>query len=272
MQKQVDAKVTICIPHYKTLDFIKLCLRSIRKFTAYPYRVVVIDNDSRDESLDYLRSVSWIHLIARQNGNGTLKGSTAEGSALDIALADCNTRFFVAMHSDTFIRKDNWLKNLVAYFADDNNTVCVGTGKLEYGPVWKRMIKKATDFSTFKRTLFPQTDPHGRYRYYNRTICCLYRTQILKDEKLSFMPDRDKGLTSGKTLYFSLLDRGFKTVELPPTTVKHYMIHLNHATQIVNPNEFPLRKGTSKKCDRYIRQVMSSDAIRGLLANDSLDN
>ena len=43
-------KATICIVNYKTLDFTRLCLRSIRKFTDYPYEIVVVDNDSNDDS------------------------------------------------------------------------------------------------------------------------------------------------------------------------------------------------------------------------------
>ena len=82
----IQGKATICIPNYKTLDFTRLALRSIRKFTNYPYEVIVVDNDSRDKSLDYLRKVSWIKLIERSSEDGTLKGSIAEGSALDIGL------------------------------------------------------------------------------------------------------------------------------------------------------------------------------------------
>ena len=85
-------------------------------------------------------------------------------------------------------------------------------------------------------------DPTGKYRYYNRTICGLYRTDILQREKLSFLMDREKGLTSGKKLYFELLERGYKTVELSPSLMSTYIIHLAHATQVINPREFNLRK------------------------------
>ena len=57
---------TICIINYKTELLTKLCLRSIRKFTRTPYQVIVVDNNSCDESLTYLRQVKWIHLIERE--------------------------------------------------------------------------------------------------------------------------------------------------------------------------------------------------------------
>ena len=56
---------TICIVNYKTEELTRLCLRSIRKFTEAPYQVVVVDNDSNDSSLEYLRSLDWITLIER---------------------------------------------------------------------------------------------------------------------------------------------------------------------------------------------------------------
>ena len=59
-------KTTICIVNYKTEELTRLCLRAIRKFTKVPYEVVVIDNDSGDGSLKYLRSLKWIHLIERR--------------------------------------------------------------------------------------------------------------------------------------------------------------------------------------------------------------
>lgn len=55
MPQLEKGKAAICIVNYKTLDFTRLCLRSIRKFTTYPYEVIVVDNDSRDESLKYIR-------------------------------------------------------------------------------------------------------------------------------------------------------------------------------------------------------------------------
>ena len=65
MSDLTKGKAAICIVNYKTLDFTRLCLRSIRKFTEYPYEIIVVDNNSRDESLEYLKSLKWIRLIER---------------------------------------------------------------------------------------------------------------------------------------------------------------------------------------------------------------
>ena len=260
----IKGKTTICIVNFKTLDFTRLSLRSIRKFTTYPYEVVVVDNDSRDESLQYLKSLEWIHLIERPAKADKPRGGYAHAAALDLGLENCNTEFFVSMHSDAFARKDGWLSDLARYFGDDEAVACVGSGKVELTPAWRVLLRKATDVKMFKRRLLRKPDPLGKFRYYNRTIYCLYRTDILRRERLSFLMDNDKGLTGGKKLYFELVDRGYKTVELPARIMGRLIYHLAHATQVVNPREFTLPENAVKKCQRLIDKVLSSQVIREL--------
>jgi glycosyltransferase involved in cell wall biosynthesis len=266
----VKDKATICIINYKTLDFTKLCLRSIRKFTHFPYEVIVVDNNSGDESLEYLRSLDWIRLIERDTSND-VSGGHAHSAGLDLGLENCNTEFFISMHSDTFVIKDGWLGDLIAPMTSDRDIVCLGTGKIELTPKWQILVKNATDFKTFRRKLLRTPDPLGKYRYYNRTICAIYRTDIMKELNLSFQADREKGQTSGKKLYFDFIDKGYKTIELPSAVFGKYLIHLAHATQVVNPSEFTLRGKTVRKCNRLVKKIMSSGIIKSIIEDGSLD-
>lgn len=270
MAELIKGKATICIVNYKTLDFTRLCLRSIRKFTNYPCRVVVIDNNSQDQSLQYLKTLEWIDLVQRDTEND-ISGGYAHAAAMDQGLRNCDTEFFISMHSDTFVKKDNWLTELISHFNNNKNISCVGSGKIELTPKWRTWLKKATDLRTFKRKLLRVPDPLGKFRYYNRTICCLYRTDILHRQNLSFLADREKGLTSGKKMYFELLDQGYKTVELSPEIMAGYIIHIAHATQVINPGEFTLRNKTKRKCHRLVNKIMSLDLVRDILADDNLD-
>lgn len=263
-------KATICIVNYRTLEMTRLALRCIRKFTKYPYEIIVVDNDSKDESLEYLKRLKWIRLLQRDTKDD-VSGSRSHSEALELGYKHCKTEFFVSMHSDALVRRANWLTHLVSYFGDDERTACVGSGKIELKPKWRVLLKKATDLRTFKRKLLKPPDPIGKYRYYNRTICCLYRTEILRKERLSFFADQEKGLTCGARLYFDLIDRGYPTVELPPSVMGRYVMHLSHATQVVNIEEFAIRKRTVKKTERLIAKVFSSPLIQSILADDSLD-
>jgi len=265
-----QAKATICIVNYKTPEFTKLCLRSIRRFTKYPYEVIVVDNGSGDESLEYLKSVGWIHLLERKNGHDK-SGGCAHGAAIDFAFENCDTDFFVSMHSDTFVQKDYWLSELVSLFERDEDIACVGSGKLELRPTWQQWLRRATDYKTFKRKLLGVADLNEKFRYYNRTICCLYRRDVLIRENLTFLMGRDKGLAPGKKLYFSLVDRGYRTVELPPSVMSRYVLHLAHATRPVIIHNESRREHTERKFKRRFDKVWSLPVVQQILADDSLD-
>jgi GT2 family glycosyltransferase len=271
MPDYIAGKARICVVNYRTAVFTKVCLRAIRRFTDYPYEVVVVDNDSRDASVEYLRSLPWIRLVERKPKPGEPRGSWDEGSALDLGLADCSTEFYVAMHSDAIVMKPGWLTELVRYFGRDQRMACVGSGKLEIESAWRTWLKRATDLKSLKHRFFSDAHQAQRNRYHNRTICCLYRTEVLHREKLSFLMDHDKRMTTGHKLYLELLDRGYRTVELPSSTMSRYVLHLTHATQIVNPAEFPLEKRAFRKWSRIIDNIMASDTIQALLQDDSLD-
>jgi hypothetical protein len=176
------------------------------------------------------------------------------------------------MHSDTFVKKTGWLTELISYFGNDQKIACVGSGKIESTPKWLTLLKKLTDIKALNRALFGSPAQRARFRYHNRTICCLYRTEVLRHEGLSFLMGDDEGLTSGQKLYFELVDRGYKTVELPPSVMSRYVIHLTHATPLVNPQEFNLTTRTIRKRSRKIDKAMSSDMIQSIINDDLLDH
>ena len=94
---------------------------------------------------------------------------------------------------------------------------------------------------------------------------------VLKNERLSFLMDREKGLTVGKKLYFELVDRGYQTVELPDRQMRRYLYHLAHATQVVNAREFQLRSRTVEKITHRINVIMQSEQVRQIMSDSSLD-
>jgi len=264
----VKGKATICVVNYRTHDYTRLCLRSIRRFTDYPAEIVVVDNDSRDESTEYLRSLDWITLINRSR-RADRGGSEAHSGALDLALSQCRTEFFVCLHSDTFIHREGWLGELIGYF--DEETACVGSGKLEMRPQWQQGLRKVSDWRMHLRRLKGDPSLDVKYRYYNRTICCLYRTGVLRDEELTFGKNAHQGLTPGKQLYFDLIDRGYRTVELPSSVMSRYVWHIAHATEAAVIRDPRRRQRTINKSRRRIAEIMSKQVIRDIINDSSLD-
>ena len=102
----MHSKVTILIPNYKTLELTQLCLRLLRKYTDHNLaKIVVIDNDSKDASLDYLRGLSWIQLIERKAIPGQA-ATSAHSEALDLALKEVTTPYVLSIH--TPVLSDDW--------------------------------------------------------------------------------------------------------------------------------------------------------------------
>jgi glycosyltransferase involved in cell wall biosynthesis len=262
--------VTIVIPHYQTPDVIRLCLRSIRKFTPQPYKVVVVDNDSKDKSLEYLKSVKWLHLIQRKEV--AKKGSWAQGSALDIGLTDTQTEFFLALHSDVIIKDPSWLSKLLTPFQKNPALACVGTGKLEDVPAAYRLFKKMGDIKGLLRFLKKNLlhKPDQLLPEYIRTTCAVYRTETLKKENLSFLPREEQKMTSGQALYYELVQRGYQTFYLPPEELKKVIDHVCHGTMILNP-ALGARKRTISKGIRRIKKQLSEGWIENLLEDSTLD-
>ena len=266
--------VTIVIPHYQTSELIKLCLRSVRSFTPLPYRVIVVDNGSRDDSLPYLRSLEWITMIERNNE--TIKpGSWAHGTALDIGLKATDTSFFLSLHSDVVIAHSSWLSTLLGPFENDPHLACVGSGKLEEISPGYRLIKRMGDIKglirSLRRTCFQnESRNHDDQPEYVRTTCAMYRTEILKKEGLSFCPIEEKGLTSGQMLYYELVERGYPTRYLPPSELKKSICHLNHGTMVLNPFLGARKRTVSRGMSRIARKL-KEDSIQHILANDNLD-
>ena len=278
-QSRIDApgaleKVTIVIPHYQTLDLIKLCLRSIRKHTPQPYQVIVVDNGSKDASLEYLHSVKWINLIQR-NGEIKKMGSWAHGSALDIGLETTETEFFLALHSDVIVKDGSWLDILTTPFQNNPRLACAGSGKLEEVAAGYRLFKKMGNVKGLYRFLVRSVGNGNTSRgeclpEYIRTTCALYRTNILKKEHLSFIPIEERGMTSGQALYYDLIKKGYLSLFFSPDALRKVIDHLNHGTMILNPS-LGARRRTIYKGLRRIKKIQREGALRDILDDATLD-
>lgn len=262
--------VTITIPHYQTEELVKLCLRSIRRHTVLPYRVVVVDNGSTDGSLAYLRSVAWITLIER-NGENIKPGAWAHGSALDIGIAHTDTEFFLALHSDVFVKRAGWLGPLLAPFQHTTAMACVGAGKLEVPSFFRKALKRVE--ARWQRALGTARSGIGTSRApaeYVRTTCALYRTGVIKKEDLSFLPRDEQGWTSGQGLFYALTERGYETRFLSPQELGKEIDHLNHGTMVLNPS-LGARKRTIARGMAALRRRLLHEQVQSILRDSSLD-
>jgi len=263
--------VTILIPNFRTLDLTKLCLRLLRKHTDLTKaKVMVVDNDSQDASLDYLRTIKWIELIERK----AIPGETpvqSHSRALDMCLLRVTTPYVLSIHTDTLIKHPQWLEFLLSQISKSPAIAGVGSWKLEEKPFWRRVLKQAeyylqyTYFRLIRRTQHALAGI-GKNYYYLRSHCALYRMDLLKKYNLHF---GDGDMVAGKDMHKQLVDAGYKMIFLPSELLIKYLDHVNHATTILNP-ELSRQKNLDKALRRVKKNLakLNADVI---LKDASLD-
>ncbi len=235
----MSREVTILIPHYKTLALTRLCLARLKKHTDLSRaRVVVIDNGSNDESTDYLRSLDWIDLIVREDTSRE-GGGEAHARALDLAMERVETPFLLSIHTDTFFLRDDWLDFLLSRF-DSPKVGGVGSWKLEDKPWHRRQAKRLERWWQLK-VWYPllgkgegAIEGVGRNHYYLRSHCAMYRMEAIRAVQGRFFAGQQP---AGKVLHRKLEEAGYRMVFLPSEQLSRYLVHLNHATTILQPRK-----------------------------------
>lgn len=289
-----DTKVTILVPNFKTMQITKLCLRLLRKYSD-PEKVgiIVIDNDSQDESLEYLKQLNWIKLIERKQAPDDTPG-LAHARALDLALEGVTSPYVLSIHTDTLVKRPDWLDVLLAEISKAPDIAGVGSWKLEVKPSLTKRIFKLLEntwrsgfyhmtgrsdkvaaikaqmqsgyYKLFGRSDLPLEDT-GKDYYFLRSHCALYRTDLLKRHNLAFS---DRSQTAGKGIHQKLVRHGYRMVFLPSEYLSKFMVHLNHATMILHP-ELGSRKRTVKRGLKRIERELQNLKAKQILSDRSLD-
>lgn len=97
--------VTVIIVNYNAASTLRKCLECLSLQTLKPARIILIDNASRDDSLDCVKDFSQVELICLDENTGFAKGN-------NIALKMCDTKYAALVNPDVYATA-NWLETLV---------------------------------------------------------------------------------------------------------------------------------------------------------------
>ena len=109
MMSAVDTAplVTVVIPTFNNRFLIELCLRSMRRCTASPFRVIVKDNGSTDGTVEYVERSGLVDLVLKSPDNDY---DNVDPRTYDESIHDhVRTPFFLVCHSDIVFLQPDWV-------------------------------------------------------------------------------------------------------------------------------------------------------------------
>lgn len=223
-------KLSIIILTWNGLDYTKKCLESL-KISAMKFActVYVVDNGSTDGTLEYLKRLDWINLIANKDNLGFVKGNnTAINQIVDGDI--------LLLNNDMIIIQENWLELLQETAYEEERTGIVGC----------RLINEKGEFLHAGTYIYPETywgqqigggqRDIGQYAD-NREVegvvfaCAYIKRELinklggLNEAFFSYFEDTDYCLAARK--------KGYKVICCGKVTLIHYQ---NVSTSINNTN------------------------------------
>lgn len=258
--------VTLLIPHFQTPDAIRLCLRSIRRYSAPLPRVLVLDNGSRDGSREYLRSLPWVECVDTGVANDLV---AAQAAALNLGAARVETPLFAVLHSDTYVHRAGWLAMLRRALARGYAAVGSRHQTLRaYESGWAaRLAERAAPLLARWRG---RTTRDGVP--WLRSCLTLYRTAAFRAAGCAFASDGREDATHAANA--ALVAHGERLLALPDRAVGYYVFHKGDTTRIANrlfragDPEFSARIG---RHHRHVDAFRARRETQAILADASLD-
>jgi hypothetical protein len=195
-----DVKVTILIPTaYDSRYIIELCLESIKKYTNYPYKIIVGDNGCDDCARKFLEGQTDINLVDVPQIN--------RKNPKDFLAALVKTKYYLILHDDIQILSKNWLSNRIKTMERDSSNAIVGEAVPNYHNGLRGKIK-----SLFKK---------GYRRFL--PLGLLIKTEVSEELNLKWGKVGNKLDTGGYAYQQFSVQRKYKFVRYPiKNEIRHF--------------------------------------------------
>ena len=252
--------LSIIIPQYKTLELIRLCIRAIKQFSALHPEIIVIDNNSRDASIDYLRQVKNITLIENKR---KCSGVYAHKLALDLGIKKARGKWILFFHSDSIVLKKNWDKDLLDLTKKTSGTIGATTIYRDinrFEPWYTKLLRYFKERNSFFNYSLDVTDKKIM------SFCFLIERQFLLKTKYKFYGSQGD---VGDSLYQHHIKNKKPFILLGRNMLNRFIWHTSNATSLAAG-----LMSDQKSKEKFIKkrkQLLSSDIIISLLQNKDLD-
>lgn len=210
-------KTTVVIPNYNGKEYLENCLKSLEENTKVPFRLILVDNGSRDGSAqEALRLHPWITLVTFSENKGF-------DAAVNEGIRRADTPFIFLLNNDTTIQPDcieslerrmeadPSLFSVSARMVDMKNpAVMDGAGDLYSALGWAYAIGKSRPADRYNtpRYIFSACAGAAMYR-----AEYLQHTGLFDEIHFAYLEDIDIG--------YRALIHGYRNAYEPAAVVRH---------------------------------------------------
>jgi N-acetylglucosaminyl-diphospho-decaprenol L-rhamnosyltransferase len=132
-----DPLVSLVIPLYNQLHYTKQCIASIRRCTAIPYELILVDNGSSDGTREYLQQLEEATVIANEKNLGCAKAWNQGAKASQGEI--------IGILNNDLVLTPGWLEGLLAFMKKTNHGIV--SPALREGPLTYDLDRYALEFA-----------------------------------------------------------------------------------------------------------------------------
>lgn len=251
---------SIILLTYNQLDYTKLCIESIRKFTPKgQYEIIVVDNNSNDGTVEYLKAQEDLRVIYNDYNAGFPKGCN---QGIEISKGES----ILLLNNDTIVTP-NWLNNLdsVLYSSDDIGVVGPISNSCSNGQainVIYNNIDEMIDFANLISSHYSNYE--HELKQYLVGYCYLVKKSVI--DKVGLLDERfSPGNFEDNDLSLRILLEGYKLL-----LCKHVFIHHFGSTSFrSNMQSYinVLNSNKNKFDDKWGKEVLYGSLVRSDIVN-----
>lgn len=226
-------KATVVIPNYNGLKYLKPCLESLKGQSEQDFAMIIIDNASKDGSIEFIREhYPEIMLIENQENLGFSK-------AVNQGIAVTKTPYVILLNNDTVVQED-FVKELVNTIEQNPSYFSVSSKMLSYRE--RNKIDDAGDLINLFGWSFQRGNAHDEAEYNEKkevfSSCAgaaIYRMEVLNrigvfdPLHFAYLEDMDLGFRAKRY--------GYKNMFCPGAIV----YHIGSATSGSSLSKFKVR-------------------------------
>lgn len=268
-QKDNDIRFTsIILLTYNKLEYTKICIESIRKFTPKgKYEIIVVDNNSNDGTVDWLKDQNDLKVIYNDYNAGFPKGCN---QGIEISSGDS----ILLLNNDTVVTP-NWLNILdkTLYSSDKIGAVGSITNSCSNGQAINVNYNNIDEMINFSKSINTYNENNHEFKLWLVGFCFLVKKNILNE--VGYL---DEIFTPGNfednDLSFRILEKGYSLVLCRDSFIHHYgsVSFKENELNYQNINLLNLKKFNKKWGFDFIYSISTRYELINLIDKDINDN